>query len=356
MSDLIDPRDCVPDSPFRPPSWRYHRCALLIEQGRSPKPGFDDEGTRRAWPYFVGSASDDTASRERLAERYPDIAEAFSFFAGADPQKRAELEARVLADQAGDEIAAKVGLSPAGVAAYEALFYDVRRSLKADTFIVNCVLGPKVHYGLTPDDHELLLKVYGYARGPVFLDVLLDYFRNPPVVPDSLDGLDHAALQKLLPDLRAALDANPHIWEQYANLALQAEASLVRLAAGTNLLLAEGLLRKLHALKAELAGESPSPLVKLLAERVSACWLQVSYYDALLAQAAGASEARLKMLQRERDAAHRRQLSAVKTLATVRKLLVPSPSPVQIATRLGREKAPLRLHEPSPMCGAPVEN
>ncbi len=160
----------------------------------------------------------------------------------------------------------------------------------------------------------------------------------------------------VLPELRAVLDADARLWQLYGDLALQAEASLIKLAAGSNLLLAEALLRKLHAMKAELSGETPSPLVKLLAERASACWLQVSYYDALLAQAAGASEARLKMLQRERDAAHRRQLTALKTLATVRKLLVPPPSPVQIATRLGREKAPLRLHEPSPMCGVPVEN
>lgn len=160
----------------------------------------------------------------------------------------------------------------------------------------------------------------------------------------------------VLPELRAVLDADARLWQLYGDLALQAEASLIKLAAGSNLLLAEALLRKLHAMKAELSGETPSPLVKLLAERASACWLQVSYYDALLAQSSGASEARLKMLQRERDAAHRRQLSAVKTLGTVKKLLVPPLSPVQVATRLGRDKAPLRLHEPSPMCGAPVDN
>ncbi len=160
----------------------------------------------------------------------------------------------------------------------------------------------------------------------------------------------------VLPDLRAALDGNPHIWAQYGDLALQAEASLVKLASATNLLLSESLVRKLHVMKAELAGESPSPLVRLLAERASACWLQTAYFDALLAQSSGASEARLKMLQRERDAAHRRQLSALKTLATVKKLLMPPMSPIQIASRLGRDKAPLRLHEPSPACGVPVEN
>ncbi len=206
MSDPIDPRDCAPNSPFRPPSWRYHRTRHLIEEGRAPEPGFDDGLTRLAWPYFAGSPANDGAGPERLAQSHPAVDEAFAFYTGAEPIRRAELEARILAGQTDDEIAAKLGLSAAGVAAYEALFYDVRRSLTADTYIVNCVIGPKVHYGITPEDHELLLKVYGYALGPIFLDVLLDYFRDPPVVPDSLDGLDHEALRKLVLKLRIKFD------------------------------------------------------------------------------------------------------------------------------------------------------
>ena len=69
------------------------------------------------------------------------------------------------------------------------------------------------------------------------------------------------------------------------------------------LLLAESLLCKLRALKAELAGESPSPLERLLASRVALTWLEANYLDILVAQAAGAGEARLRALQRQQDAA-----------------------------------------------------
>ena len=133
-----------------------------------------------------------------------------------------------------------------------------------------------------------------------------------------------------LPELRQALDSNANLWRHYGDLAAQAEASLILLAAGRNLLLAESLQRKLKALKDELGGESPSHLNRLLIERVTATWLQVSYYDGLLAQAKGASEAQAKMLQRQQDAAHRRHLTAVKTLATVRKLLKPTPSTLEL--------------------------
>jgi hypothetical protein len=140
----------------------------------------------------------------------------------------------------------------------------------------------------------------------------------------------------VLPELRQDLDSDPNLWRHYGDLALHAEASLIKLAAGTNLLLAEALQRKLHAMKNELASESASPLERLLVQRVTATWLQVSYFDAVTAQAGPSSEARSKIIQREQDGAHRRHLTALKTLATVRKLLRPAPSPVEIASRLDR--------------------
>jgi hypothetical protein len=136
--------------------------------------------------------------------------------------------------------------------------------------------------------------------------------------------------RSVFPKLREALDASPEIWERYGDLAQQAQAALITLAAGPNALLAESLLRKLKALKEELGGESPSPLDRLLVERVVMTWLQVNYFDGLAAQSAGASEARLKPIQQQQDAAHRRHLSAVKTLATVRKLIKPTPSTLDL--------------------------
>jgi hypothetical protein len=157
-----------------------------------------------------------------------------------------------------------------------------------------------------------------------------------------------------LPALRAALDADERLWRGYGDLAMQAIGSLIKLAAGTNVLLAESLLRKVQTLKEELAGESPSALDKLLAERVAATWLQTNYYDGLMVQAAKADEARSRMLQRQQDAAHRRHLAALKTLAVVRRLLKPAVSPVDLALRPLPEGRPqagakhARLHTPVP--------
>jgi hypothetical protein len=118
--------------------------------------------------------------------------------------------------------------------------------------------------------------------------------------------------------------------------------------------LTESLFLKLAALKEELGGESPSPLERLLIERVTACWLQVNYLDTLVAQAQGFSPERVKMLLAQQNAAHRRQLAAIKTLATVRKLLRPPLSPVDVATRLEGGSPRVRMHNPA--VGVPVEN
>jgi hypothetical protein len=144
--------------------------------------------------------------------------------------------------------------------------------------------------------------------------------------PEALRQLVQRAEQgdlTVLPLLRAALDEEPKLWRHYGDLSLQAQASLVKLVGGTNLLLTESLVRKLAELKTELAGSSPSPLEQLLVDRVVACWLQVAYADALFAQVRDVPVAQGAELQRRQDAAHRRYLQALKTLATVRRFLPP---------------------------------
>lgn len=133
--------------------------------------------------------------------------------------------------------------------------------------------------------------------------------------------------QDLPPD--QAQDQAPTLWQGYEDLSLQAEGALVKLASGANLLLGESLMRKLAAVKAELMGEAASPLEKLLAGRIAACWLQVSCYNALMVQNKQATPAQIKQLQQQQDSAHRRYLAALKTLAAIRKLLTPARSPVR---------------------------
>jgi hypothetical protein len=126
-----------------------------------------------------------------------------------------------------------------------------------------------------------------------------------------------------LPVLRKLLE-NPATVDQFGgDLARQAALSLIEAAAGENLAFKEALTRKLDLLRAELSGPNPTPLEHLLVERVVACWLQVQDADVRYAQRKNLSREWGDYYQRRMDRAHRRYLSAIKSLATVRKLALP---------------------------------
>ena len=137
----------------------------------------------------------------------------------------------------------------------------------------------------------------------------------------------------VLPLLRDALVADPAVWQEYGDLAAQAQEAWLQLLAGTDHLLAESVRLKLGALRHELGAEGASPLEKLLIERIVACWLQTHYADALYAQARGpqsTASVRQELMKRQ-ESSQRRYLAAIKQLALVRKLLRPALSPLQLA-------------------------
>lgn len=137
----------------------------------------------------------------------------------------------------------------------------------------------------------------------------------------------------VLPVLRELLDHRDDLWREVGDLAIQAQRSLIRVASGHNLMLGESLERKASDLRKELAGPDASPLERLLADRVVACWLQTSFWDSMQTQEF--DNGGRNAIRRHQDSAHRRFETAAKNLALVRKLLAPVHSPVDVATRLG---------------------
>jgi hypothetical protein len=95
-------------------------------------------------------------------------------------------------------------------------------------------------------------------------------------------------------------------------------------ASGRNLAYREGLERRVKALRDELAGPRPTAIERLLAERAAFCWLALHKCEAEESRAGGISLAQAEYQRRQIDSAHRRYLSSLKTLATVRKLALPS--------------------------------
>jgi hypothetical protein len=144
----------------------------------------------------------------------------------------------------------------------------------------------------------------------------------------------------VLPELEHEMARHPELWERFGDLGLQARAAWVGLAAGQDLAFAEAVRRRMEALRTELAGPSPSRVERLLVDRVVACQLQVDHADAMAAQPAGLSPALYRLAMQRQDSAQRRLLAAIRELALVRRLVRPSPSPVDMALRPVAEEAP----------------
>lgn len=135
-----------------------------------------------------------------------------------------------------------------------------------------------------------------------------------------------------LPALRKMLDGVPAMTDLLGNLAHQVEATLVVNAAGENLAFREGATRKLAQIRRDLGGPDPSPLERLLADRIALCWLSLHDAEVRFAPSKDLTIKQAELWQKRIDGAHRRYLSAIKALATVRKLALPAVQ-VNIARR-----------------------
>ena len=136
-------------------------------------------------------------------------------------------------------------------------------------------------------------------------------------------GGDEAALARVA----RLFDAAPGAWDLVGDLGRDAERALVAAAAGDDPLRREGLGRRLEAMRREVAGPRPSPLERLLAERVAAAWLAVQDAElrcTRLLRDGRAPAAQAAYHERRLERAERRYLAAIKALAQVRRLLGPT--------------------------------
>ena len=96
-------------------------------------------------------------------------------------------------------------------------------------------------------------------------------------VADELKALmvrAHDGDKKALPKLRELLDAAPTLARKFVDPARITERSTVDCyASGNDLLPEEAIPRVLKQMRSEIAGEDPSPLERLLVERIVATWL-----------------------------------------------------------------------------------
>lgn len=171
---LPDVTDLDPDSGLRPIDYRWSLARRLAANALVPRSWID--------PWVVLGARLLTAPPGAVHDDPALAAVAAARALAAADWPRVAVETRLLAGESVDAIAAKEGLTPAAVAAYEALHCAVTDMLSAPGYIIHRAAAPN---GPLDPDIRVHVRSFGYTSGPLVADAVLATFTHPPPGPDA---------------------------------------------------------------------------------------------------------------------------------------------------------------------------
>jgi len=165
------------DDPFLPVDWRWQRAVWLSENQRNVRRLKDKDDpfiqTARRFRLRWNSARR-PGTQIQLSEQFPGIYYAWQLYRRNDQDDRWNVEARLLAGQSLDVIAKRQKCKLEVIFWFEKLFFNVSDKLEHRDYIVNRVLGPAVHRGISERDFDLLLKLFALVGGPLVVDVIME--------------------------------------------------------------------------------------------------------------------------------------------------------------------------------------
>jgi hypothetical protein len=158
------------------------------------------------------------------------------------------------------------------------------------------------------------------------------------LLSDRAESGDHDARAELRRRVEAC---SPQQIAQLAQIAVQADRMLVKTISGGDPLMQEALEVRVRDMRQEIAGDSPTPLEAMLADRVVAGWLLVEVLEALISaqysrhvgDGKRASPTYLMQQSKILESATKRHMQAIQTIARVRKLQANTPG-VQFNTQI----------------------
>lgn len=156
----------LPHSPFRVPEWRWLRAMHMHETGRRIDHRIDDE--------WVSLARDALRVRGRTNSPAATVQAARDVWVG-EPNRRGEMEARLLAGDEDVVIAACTALPERVVAAYAAVFFDVRPAVAAGAsdWLLFEAVGYSPLIGFTRPLPWAGWKLAAVAGGSLFADLVI---------------------------------------------------------------------------------------------------------------------------------------------------------------------------------------
>jgi hypothetical protein len=158
---------------------RRFRLARLLASGELPDFAHDwaDDLVRQAADVLRGGQPADATITAALNLRAGPLLD------------RAEVEARLLAEQEPADVAAAMGLPATVVDDYAKLFFDLTGQSQARSWVLHEGIGSKAFYGLTPDDVDVIMKLIGFRYGLGVLEPAVRYYRRGLHLVADLDGV-----------------------------------------------------------------------------------------------------------------------------------------------------------------------
>lgn len=160
--------------------------------------------------------------------------------------------------------------------------------------------------------------------------------RELRALSDKAEGGDKEARRELR---RAVRESAPEVIARCSDTARTYRRLLAETASGGDMLVKEAISERATMLAEEVAGENPTPLEVLLAERIASLWVLVELLEALHAAYFSRHNTNrptvtyLLQMVKFQESANRRYLSAIRELARVRKLQSNTPA-VQVNTQI----------------------
>lgn len=144
----------------------------------------------------------------------------------------------------------------------------------------------------------------------------------------------HDGDEEALAKMDTVIEQIPGLARKFGNLNVMVEEGFVERTASNSPFRQKALRANLEDMREDLAGANPSPLERLGAERVASCWLQLHYAELLYNQnLPNLTQDQDGYHQKRLDGLHRRYLSAMRSLAQVRKLLKPKVAQINIGEK-----------------------
>ena len=159
----------------------------------------------------------------------------------------------------------------------------------------------------------------------------------------------HDGDEEAIAEMDTVLEKIPSIARKFGNLNVMVEEGFIERIAANEPFRQKTVRVTLGEMREELAGPNPSPLEKLGAERVASCWLQLHYAELIYNQNAPQMTISVDDYHQKRlDRLHKRYLSAMRSLAQVRKLLKPKVAQINIGEKQQINTGTAALEAPKP--------